>query len=262
MKNQIKVLHILRREIFKGISFFEFFLFVFTIVIGVGLFIWQIIEYINNGSIKTLTIISYSITLLDIPIGILAAAWLSKRSRWAPAILALDALMYGITNLIAGNFLLAFVNSIIVPFLWLFAFFCLWSKQIKNKEIITKKLNIFSGLLISGLLFIGATIFGIISLFFIHKNSSYDVFSQIQIWFDSFAAILMLMAVIMGILRFRETWYLFFIANLLKIILFSISIYIGNMNSLMLLVLSLAFFINSIFGMLVWKDSKKITIGN
>jgi nicotinamide mononucleotide transporter len=81
-------------------------------------------------------------------------------------------------------------------------------------------------------------------------------------WFDSFAAILMLSAVILGILRFREMWFLYFCANTIKIILFSIFIAKGNFDHASLLVIASGYFINSMYGMYIWSATRNKTTQN
>lgn len=267
MENKITVLQKLRKEILPGISIFEFVLFIIATFVGGSLFIWQIIVSVNSGDTNTLIMISYTISLLNIPLGILAATWLSKRSKWAPFLLAFDAIMYGTTNFLAQNWALGIVNAFITPFIWFFAFFYLWPKQTKvdeKGEIETKKLNLLTGFFVVGFVLLASTGFGLFSLYVLpHSFSENGVPSWLEnftIWFDSFAASLMLVAVIMGALRFRETWYLYFAANFLKIILFSISIAYGKMDDLMLLVIATSYFANTIFGMLIWKDSKEVSL--
>lgn len=267
MKTEISVLEKLRKNVLPGISFFELILFSITITAGLILFIWQLTVSLNDSSETNVkTLISFLITLFDIPIGILAATWLSKRSKISPVLLAFDSILYGTTNFLAKNWALGIVNVFLSPVLWLFAFFYLWPKQDKenkDKEIKTKKLDFFSGLVIVGTIFFISTIFGLTSMFLINSNNELienKGFEQFQIWFDSFSATLMLMAVFMGIMRYRETWYLYFAANFLKIILFSVSISQGKKEDMLLLVIALAYFSNTIFGMLIWKDSIELKI--
>lgn len=265
MENEYKVLTILKRNVFPGINLFELILFIFGTTIGWSLFIWQTTVVYSNGSVEIINTISYVISLIDIPMGILAATWLSKKNKWAPLLLAFDALLYGSANFLAGNIALGVANAIVTPMLWLFAMFYLWPKQNinDNNEIETRKLNLKTGFSLVGLILIIAISVGLIQLYLtpgLNELSDQQIFKKISIWFDSFAAVIMVSAVVMGVFRFRETWYLYFMANFLKIILFSVALSLGNMEDLLLIVIAIIYFLNAVFGMIIWKSSKQISI--
>ena len=255
--NKVTIINKLKKEIYKGFTLFELILFTSFSIIGVSVFLFTILSLHDaSASIK----VSYAITLVDIPVGIIAATSLSKKSRYAPLLLIFDSLLYGTSNFLVGNYSLGFVNAIATPILLMVAFFFLWKNESKekNKEIKTRKLDLKIGILLTFIVIIIATSLALA----MHWNSinDDDPIIALNVWFDSFAASLMLAAVIMGVFRFREVWYLYLLANVLKIILFTINLSTGNSEDLMLLIMSSAYLINSIFGLFVWYDSKRISI--
>ncbi|BDU67349.1 MAG: hypothetical protein TYPL_0020 [Candidatus Tyloplasma litorale] len=258
MENKITIIEVLRKDIFKGINLFEAILFLFTSIIGFILFILTITIWSNetDSSINLTNIISNFLVLFDIPLGILAATFLSKKSRLAPLLLCLDAIFYGSANFIAGQLALGFVNAILTPLIYIYAYLFVWPKRLseeKNTEVNTKKLNWTSGmLLVLGILLVSISFAFLIPII----NTSESDSGSFLVWFDSFAASLMLFAVIMGTMRYREMWYLYFISNTLKIILFSVLVSQGELDSILLLTLATSYWINTIFGMAIWKDSE------
>ncbi len=252
----------LKKEIIPGINIFEMVLFSISTTVGVVFFILTILLWSNDSNTATLTNL---ITLIDIPVGVIAATFLAKRSKLAPLLLSIDALLYGSANIIAHQYALGFVNFIFTPILYMIAFVWIWPKQERedSKEITTNKFNLVTGLLIVGGSLIIAIMFGVVITSFsdlTNNNSLPNWLFIFSAWFDSFAAALMLMAVITSVLRFRESWYFYFTSNILKIILFSTLIIYGDLSYIGLLILAITYFINALFGMLVWKDSNVVTL--
>lgn len=252
----------LKRDVIPGINLFEGVLFTITSTLGIILFILSLTIWSGNAGADWKTNTANLLTLLDIPIGILAATFIAKRHRLGALLLAIDAFLYGTANLLAGQFALAFVNDLVIPFLYLFAFFYLWPKWAKTKEstgeIYTHKMNLKSSLLIVGGVLLFSIAFGIFMPMITNSYStSKGTIDTINVWFGSFAAALMLIATIMVVMRYRENWFLYFISNTVKIILFSTIIitgYDGYQGYYLLLLLAIAYWINSLFGMFVWSE--------
>ncbi len=257
----ITVMDNLKREVIPGINLFELILFSFSTIIGITLFILTITLWSDSENQNT---ISNLIALIDIPIGVIAATFLAKRSKLAPLLLSVGALLYGSANFIAGQFALGFVNFIFTPIIYMVAFIWIWPKQEVDGEVKTKKFNLTTGLIISGLAIGIAVVFGVVMT--LVNGIGYDNTTMpawlitFSTWFDSFAAALMLMAVITSVLRFREAWYFYFTSNVLKIILFTSLIIYGDLASLELLVLAITYFINSIFALVIWRESEVVNI--
>ncbi len=265
MNSRSIVINKLKREVIPGINVFEAFLFTFTTIVGCILLILTFTIWSSDDSITNKNIISYFISMVDIPVGVLAATFLAKRNKYAPGILAVDALLYGSSNFLAGNIALGIVNAILTPLIYLVALFFIWPKETKegSSSVTTRKLSLQSAaLLVMFILFI-AIIMGFAlpemfpKYFTSQDYSNYKWLQDFNIWFDSFAAALMLAAVIMGTLRFRETFFLYLIANTIKIILFTTTLALGYKNDLFVLVIASAYYINSIFGILVWTEESE-----
>lgn len=256
--SKVNFLDKLQKDVVPGINLFELILFSVSTTLGVIFFLLTLFLWSANSN----DIATNVITLIDIPMGVIAATFLAKRNKLAPLLLSIDALLYGSANIIAHNYSLGFVNFVLTPFLFLLAYFWLW-KSNKNEgtnEVITRKLNLKTGILISALIIMVAVFFGII-MAGLGKHTEIDKGMPVwlfwfQIWFDSFSAALMLAAVIASVTRFREVWYFYFTADILKIILFGSLIINGYLANIELLILSLTYFTNSLFGMFIWKDSK------
>ncbi len=262
METNTTILHKLKREVIPGINLFELVLFSISSTLGIVLFSLTLTIWSDGDNGNTATNI---ISLIDIPVGVIAATFLAKRSKLAPLLLSIDALLYGGANFISGQFALGTVNFIITPLLYMYAFVWIWPKQ-KNEdtnEVKTRKFNLTTGLLISGLIIFVAVIFGVtMSLLGDHSNDGElpNWVFWFSTWFDSFAAALMLAAVIASMFRFRESWYFYFVSNILKIILFTTLVVYGDLGSIELLLLAVTYFINALFGMLIWKESEVVVL--
>ncbi len=262
METNTTLLHKLKREVIPGINLFELVLFSISSTLGIILFALTLTIWSDGDNGNTATNI---ISLIDIPVGVIAATFLAKRSKLAPLLLSIDALLYGGANFISGQFALGTVNFIITPLLYMYAFIWIWPKQ-KNEdtnEVKTRKFNLTTGLLISGLIIFVAVMFGVtMSLLGDHSNKDElpNWVFWFSTWFDSFAAALMLAAVIASMFRFRESWYFYFVSNILKIILFTTLVIYGDLGSIELLLLAVTYFINALFGMLIWKESEVVVL--
>ncbi len=262
MENKVTFLTKLQREAIPGINLFELVLFSISSVLGTILFLLTLFIW-SDGSGDDLLI--NILSLIDLPIGILAATFLAKRSKLAPAMLFVDALLYGGANMLAGQYALGIVNFIITPILYMIAFFWIWPKeQSENgKEVITRKLNLFTGLIISGIAITFAIAFGVTMTVLGDATNTDGLPNWVflfKVWFDSFAAALMLIAVVASVFKFREAWYFYFTSNVLKIVLFTTLVACGDLGSIELLLLAVTYFINALFGMLIWSDSKVVEL--
>ncbi len=263
MESNTTFLRKLQREIIPGINLFEAVLFSISATLGVVLFLLTILVWSDGAGDEILINV---ITLIDLPIGIIAATFLAKRSKLAPLLLSIDALLYGGANMIAGQYALGTVNFIITPILYMVAFVWIWPKEKSEdgKEVITRKLNLTTGLLISGIAIAFAVMFGVtMTLLGDASNTTTNLPDWVfwfKIWFDTFAAALMLMAVVTSVFKFREAWYFYFTSNVLKIILFTTLIACGDLGSIQLLLLAVTYFINALFGMFIWNNSKVVEL--
>jgi|GEM_PF-3057102 len=116
--NKKTILSRLDKKIFKDFSLFEVVLFTIAVIVGCTVFVVMIfITKENKGTDKTKLYLSYALTLVDIPLGVVAATRLSKKDKYAPLLLAIDALLYGSSNFLVGNYALGVVNAVLTPLL-------------------------------------------------------------------------------------------------------------------------------------------------
>ncbi len=260
MVNEKTIIKKLKSNVIPGINLFEAILFSTSTTLGIILFILSLTIWSSGGENK---IVSNLIALIDIPVGVMAATFLSKRHKLAPLLLSIDALLYGSANFLAGQIALGVVNFILTPLIYMIAFFWIWPKQkIIEGEVETRKFNLISGLLITGAAILIAVLFGVTLTLIngVETRYTWPWLNGFSIWFDSFAAAIMLMAVITSVMRLRETWYFYFTSNVLKIILFTSLIIYGDLASIELLVIAITYFMNSIFGMFVWKEAEVVNL--
>lgn len=251
---QVTFLEKLQKNVIPGINLFEAVLFTITTVIGVILFFLALFPL---GDTNGKFIASNVLTLLDIPLGVLAATFLSKKSKYGYLLLTIDALFYGTANLLNGQYALGVVNDIVIPIIFIIGFIINIRRD--GEEIATKKLTITTGAgVIVGVILISAALGFVLPLIFNTDSfSDKDWLNTYNIWFDAFAATLMIFATLGAIFRYRETWLLYMTSNIMKITLFIVLVIARPEDaSGMLLLLAVAYLINTIFGLFVWSQSK------
>ncbi len=261
-ETQVSLINKLQKDVIPGINLFEAVLFSTTTLLGIVLFILSIVGNVNNFEKNWENIVSNVLMLIDIPLGVIAATFLSKRSKIAPILLATDAILYGSANLLNAHYALGLVNIIVIPLILLSSFFFTWNKE-EGKEVETYKLDILTGaILVSGILITSMLMGLFLPLIFykpIEASTMPEWLKQYNIWFDSFAASLMIFATIGSVLRYRETWILYMTSNVMKIFLFVVLLATGQGADGMLLLLASAYFINTIFGFIVWSKGKEVS---
>ncbi len=259
MKNQVKFSDYLlgRKRVIWGINLFEIILFSLAIITSIVIIALEL-NKVNFNNINSYVLASQIITLIDLPLGIVAAIALSRKWKWSWLLLSIDAVLYGSASLLTGNFSLGIIN-LLTPFIFSLTLIT-WKDFINENDeaqIKTRKLGILEGisLVIS---IIGLSIllgYGVTSLKQVISNDDGNYF--ISSLFDASAGILMLFAALMSVFRYRETWYLYLFSNTIKIIFFSLLISQGNYENILLLVIAITYFINAIYGNIIWWFSKK-----
>lgn len=248
--SQITVLDRLQKDVVPGLNLFETILFSITTVIGIILFFLALFPI---GDTSSNIIASSTLTLIDIPLGVLAATFLSKKSKYGYLLLTIDALFYGTANLLNGQYALGVVNDIIIPITFIIGF--ILNIRRDGKEIETKQLTILTGTgVVVGIILISITLGFLLPMILNVKSfSNKDWLNSYNTWFDAFAASLMIFATIGAVLGFRETWILYMTSNIMKIMLFLVLvIWRPEDASGMLLLLAISYLINTIFGLIVW----------
>ncbi len=259
MENQVKFSDYIlgKKKVFLGINLFEVLLFSFAIIASIIIISFEI-YHLEFNDINYYVFSSQIITLIDLPLGIIAAVALSRRWKWSWLLLSIDAVLYGTAALLTSNFSLGIIN-LITPFI-LSLTLITWKGFINEEDdsqIKTRKLGIKEGISLA-IIIIGLSIllgYGVTSLkqFISSDDGNYFASSL----FDASAGILMLFAALMSVFRYRETWYLYLFSNTVKIIFFSILISQGDYGNILLLVIAITYFINAIYGNIIWWFSKK-----
>ncbi len=255
MDTKITLLDKLKKEVFTGINLFELILFSISLVLSVIFFVVSLLTIESNSSEIAVMVIA----LIDLPVGVIAATFLSKRSKLAPLLLIIDAFMIGAANFLSHQYAIGTVNLIAVPILYFIAMVWIWPKETNEEtgEVVTRKLNIKIGLSILALTIMFALIFGDV----IARLKSEDAY-ELAIWFDAFAGAITISATVMAVFKFREAWYFYLTLNIIKIVLYSSLVFSGKLANVQLLIIALTYFANALFGLLIWRDSIEVKLKN
>ena len=191
--------------------------------------------------------------------GISGAMMLTTKSKhsWIP--LTIEAVMYGMYTFFAlGSYALGSINMFIAPIILMFSQWN-WRRHAKEgHEIETRKLNVQEGIYTTVGIFIVATGLGSI---FIFGDPNGDPTNWLS-WIDGLMGSVMLFGYLASALRYRETWYIFFASNVIKIISWTIAIAqapdMGTVAAYSTsLTLAIVYFINASFGLIIWQKGKK-----
>jgi len=80
---------------------------------------------------------------------------------------------------------------------------------------------------------------------------------------DAAISTLMIFGFLLSAFRYRETWTMFLMGDIIKVIMFSILIAYASPNtSVLSLILSITYFFNSLHALWVWRNSQKTEIFN
>ncbi len=232
-------------NIFKTIKPFEIILFLISISLST--------YFLFRNGISNIAASDW-IIWVDLSIGIIAALSLSRRWKWSWLILAFDAILYGVAMFLTKNYAIGIVNMFLSPIILFFAILT-WKDYNTEfeKTIETRKINLTQGFIITFFIFLLTTLIGYITL---EITDSKTNIGKTQDWLNAFAASITLFAMIASVFRFRETWYLYFLNNIVKIVLFSLLIWKSYDENIISLILAVTYFLNSLYGMFIWKDGE------
>jgi nicotinamide mononucleotide transporter len=172
--------------------------------------------------------------------------------------------MYGAVTFSNGALALGSLNLFVIPVL--LAFSNITWKNHKSKgdyKLETRKLNKQDGTIVIAAVIMLTAMLGTI-LVYADPTSSPDNWLS---WVDGLMASIGLFAFVLSILRYRETWYLFMMSNVVKIIVWTLLIVgVGQSaevtadnlaSNVQLLTLAVIYLLNSIYGMIIWKHGKE-----
>ncbi len=231
------------KKLFLGITLFETVLFLSSFIIA------TIFTFLNGTSNLE---VSDWIIWIDLALGIVAAVSLSRKWKWSWLLLLIDALLYGSVMILTKNYALGIVNAVISPIILLLSLVT-WKKHKEEgvAEIETRKLNLSQGILITFIISGISIGVGFLTIYIRGENAN-----QVQDWMNAFAATITIFAMIASILRYRETFFFYFVSNTVKIIMFSILIFsFSKTENTVSLIMAFTYFINAIYGMLIWKNT-------
>ena len=255
MSNNIVIKYTKGKKLILGIPLIPFFIYFIGLLFGTIANIFYFIENPNLDGWEILSAISGWIALY---FGIIAVAVLNKKWKWSWVLLFIEAIFLGIMMMSLGVWGVGILNFVVIPIILLMSHFITWKKEASENKIKTKQLKIIDGLIITATLVIVAFVISSLILL-INPNSDKDWATWIKITnglMDGAITTIGLFAFIGIYLKYRETFYLFFMSNVLKIILFSIMIAFTNEPMIISLILASVYLANSIYGMIAWQAHK------
>ena len=168
--------------------------------------------------------------------------------------------MYGMYTFFAlGSYALGSINMFIAPLILVWSHFS-WRNHTKKGEntIDTRKLNAVEGASVTVGIFAVASA---LAAMFIYVDPNGDPTNWIS-WIDGLMGAVMLFGYLASALRYRETWYIFFASNVIKIITWTIAIALAqDMGTVAAystsLTLAIVYFVNASFGLIIWQKGKQ-----
>lgn len=274
--------YLITKKSWFGMTPFEYFLFVSGMIVMITLPI--ILKGVNHGydfsgnpfNKEVVARNSYGIWDLILTIaagiGILGALMLSTKNKHAWIILLIEAILYGANSFfVFESYALGSINMFFIPILLIFTHFFSWGKNNSGGTIITKKLGIKDmSIVISGVLILTGSLGTMFIFAFQGTNFGSDL-KDWTAWIDALMASIMAIAFILSSLRYRETFVIFFISNIIKVLSWTIALHwtgapeykfeVGVSVGLYAGSLALAwiYLLNSMFGLLIWRHSRKTT---
>ncbi len=231
-----------------GITWFEITLFAIAFISGTIFTFW------NTSGYEWYDWVLY----VDIIVGIIAAIALSKKWKWSWILLAFDAILYGSALIGQDLYVTGIVNAVFAPLILSTTLITWRNHQSKESAAIeTRKLDLKFGFLLAfGAIALTAIIGWILTL--IDSNNTLETW---RVWIDSFLGVLTLFAFIFSVLRLRETWYLFFFSNTIKVIMFiTLLIKHDPDTSALSLILAITYWINAVYGLVIWRIGQRIEL--
>lgn len=204
--------------------------------------------------VSTLIIIGVGIAFDDNWVGYVA----SLTGLWCVVLVAkgkIENYYFGIVNLLAyayisynavlyGEAMLNIVFYLPIQFIGLY----LWSRKGNKTEkyVKAKRLEKYQW---------GALILGFLIFSVLYANFLGNIGGQ-QVTIDSFAVVLSVFAQILMILRYAEQWLLWIVVNVLTIVLWA-NVFFTVGDSVTVLVMWIAYLVNSIYGYINWLKLEK-----
>lgn len=268
-ENSVVNFIITKKETWFGMSPFEIFLFIagMATMIALPIFLKGTNGYAFDGNpfdSNWLDATAGKYNTWDLvltfaaAIGIAGALMLSTKNKHAWIILLIEAILYGSNSFFAlGSFALGSINMFVVPVILVISHFFSWKGNSNGVELETKKLGSKDmAIVVSGVL----VLTGALGSMFIYGFGAGSANNWID-WIDALMGSIMAIAFILSALRYRETFVVFLISNIVKVLAWTIVIGIDKDTSFATsLTLAWVYLLNAIFGLLIWKHSKETTL--
>lgn len=201
-------------------------------------------------------------------LGIVGALMLSTKNKHAWIVLLVEAILYGANSFFAfGSYALGSINMFIVPIILVISHFFSWRRNSLGTTLETKKLGGKDiAIVISGVLVLTGSL-GSLFVFGMPNNiASPNTWTG---WIDALMGSIMAIAFILSALRFRETFIVFLISNIVKVFAWTIALHWNGSSSSFeagagvgayagALALAWIYLLNAIFGLMIWKKSQKV----
>lgn len=174
--------------------------------------------------------------------GVICVLLAAKGSRWNYIIGIINCLAYGYVSFVS-NLYGEVIENILVYLPLQFVGFFLWKKFEQNQIVKMKKLSVTKNILI----FVIAILLTIIGGFLLGL-----IETQATPFIDSFTNIFSLLATILMLLRYRESWFVYILVNVVSIVMWVIRAADGVAQAYLMIVMWSAYFVNSIYGFYNW----------
>jgi nicotinamide mononucleotide transporter len=123
--------------------------------------------------------------------------------------------------------------------------YLLWKKHKDNKgNVIIKEMNLKVSIIIT----LSCTIGSLLVAYLLNL-----IPTQKLAILDAFSVVLNLCAFILMMLRYRECWWLWLINNIVDLVIWIINVINQGSNSIMMLVVSIAYLLINVYGIIAWK---------
>ena len=215
-----------------------------------------------NKKYLTITIICITISVIlgtiskDIIIGgatlatgVLCTYFATERKRINYILGLINYLLMGVVawknNLYGIFFFYIFVFSVLQ-----ILGFIMWNKNLeKDKKIKVKEFTLKNSIIITTCCILGSLLLGCLLSLIPHQRLAF---------MDATSNCINLCGVILMILRFKEAWWVWLINNIIDLSIWAITFVYHGENALMMLLVSIGYFLINIYGILKWNiESKK-----
>lgn len=118
-----------------------------------------------------------------------------------------------------------------------------WFKNKQDNQVKARSFNLKKSIILCTLIIAGSCLFGILLSVLPGQNLAF---------LDSTSQIINLCGVILGVLRYRESWYIWLLNNIVDLTIWIINTIKATPNAIMMLVTSIMYLVMNIIGVIAW----------